>query len=94
MARGPAKVLRLSLRSLAPAALLALAPKCVLCVLAYAGIGAALGIRVPEICGEATGPRGPWAPSLAAFGVALGIAIVLAGLRWRRNPRESPGNHL
>jgi len=84
MGKWPAKVLRLSLRSLAPAALVALAPKCVLCVLAYAGIAAALGVRSPEICGEAIGPWDRWAPSLAAFGVALGVVTLLAVLRWLR----------
>ncbi|HEY0864628.1 MAG TPA: hypothetical protein VGD97_11030 [Lacunisphaera sp.] len=36
---------------LLPAALLAVAPKCLLCVLAYAGLGAALGLGGPELCG-------------------------------------------
>ena len=74
---------------LAPTALLALAPKCVLCVLAYAGLGAALGIRDPEICGETAGPRGPWAPALAAIGVALASLALLAALRRLRGPGPS-----
>ncbi len=38
-------------RWLVPAALLALVPKCVLCVLAYTGLGVALGLGGPELCG-------------------------------------------
>lgn len=36
---------------LVPAALLAVAPKCILCGLAYAGLGTALGLGGPEVCG-------------------------------------------
>jgi hypothetical protein len=38
-------------RWLLPAALLALVPKCVLCLLAYTGLGIALGLGGPELCG-------------------------------------------
>ncbi|MBI3884126.1 MAG: hypothetical protein HY302_00085 [Opitutae bacterium] len=38
-----------------PAALLALTPKCVLCVAAYVGLGAALGLGGPELCGGSAG---------------------------------------
>lgn len=41
-------------RWLLPAALLALAPKCLLCVVGWAGLGAALGLG-PELCGGSTG---------------------------------------
>ena len=36
----------------------AAAPKCLLCLAAYAGVGALLGIKLagPEICGAATSP--------------------------------------
>ncbi len=44
----PAKRAR---RWLIPAALLALTPKCVLCLLAYTGLGVALGFGGPELCG-------------------------------------------
>jgi hypothetical protein len=36
---------------LVPAALFAVAPKCILCVIAYAGLGTALGLGGPELCG-------------------------------------------
>ena len=51
---------RRAVRWLWPAALLALMPKCLLCLAAYAGIGAALGFGGPEICGASSGMIGPW----------------------------------
>ncbi len=51
----PARIFRHPFRLLGSAALLALVPKCGVCLLAYAGLGAALGLRVPEICGATTG---------------------------------------
>ncbi len=62
---------------LIPAALLALAPKCVLCVLAYAGLGAVLGFGGPELCGAAGDATGTWV-WLLALGAAVGIARLLA----------------
>ena len=56
---------------LIPAAFLALTPKCVLCLLAYAGVGAALGLGGPEICGAVAGPTGHWLWLLHALGVRL-----------------------
>jgi len=61
---------------LIPTALLALAPKCFLCVLAYAGLGATLGLGGPEICGapgDATGQHAMW---LVAAGVVIGVATI------------------
>ena len=47
-----------------PAALLALTPKCLLCVLAYAGLGAMLGLGGPEICGASGGHSSlTWGPT-------------------------------
>jgi hypothetical protein len=69
-----------------PAALLALAPKCVLCVLAYASAGAALGLGGPEFCGA---PAGPWTWLLPVLGAALGASGFLA---WnRRSGRARSG---
>ena len=70
---------------LIPTALLALAPKCVLCVLAYAGLGAALGLGGPEICGapgDVTGQHAMW---LVGAGAAIGIATVRLIGRCHRN---------
>ena len=61
---------------LIPAVLLALAPKCVLCLLAYAGLAAVLGLGGPEICGAVGDPTGHQAIWLVASGVAMGIATV------------------
>jgi hypothetical protein len=57
---------------LLPAALLTLTPKCLLCIAAYAGLGAGLGLGGPEICGASAGSPGSWASSLAWLGAALG----------------------
>ena len=64
---------RRAARWFVPAALLALAPKCLLCVLTYAGLGAALRLGGPEICGVSAGSPGSWASSLAWLGVAGGL---------------------
>ena len=79
-------------RSLAPVALLALAPKCMLCVLAYAGIGAFFGFQGPEICGASASPRGLWASPLAQFGFALGIAGLIVRRWWRRSASRGTGD--
>ncbi len=60
-------------RWLLPTALLALTPKCLLCVLAYAGVGAAIGVGGPEICGASAGLSSSWTASLAWLGVAGGL---------------------
>ncbi len=78
MHRWLAEAFRRPYRRLAPMALLALAPKCVMCVAAYAGVGALLGIRRPEICGAAAGSGGPWAASAAVICGALGVIGILA----------------
>jgi len=75
---------------LIPAALLALTPKCVLCVLAYAGIGTALGLGGPEICGALGETSGHPAMLL----ILSGVATVLAALRlFGRNHRNGSSRH-
>lgn len=64
-------------RWLIPAALLALMPKCLLCALAYAGLGATLGLGGPELCGGAN-PALSWMTALTLAGLVLGLAGVLA----------------
>ena len=59
---------------LIPAALLTLPPKCVLCVLAYAGIGTALGLGSPELCGTTNNTTGHW---IAWLTVLAGVAAVV-----------------
>jgi hypothetical protein len=84
MSRWLTDFLQRPLQTLLPAALLILAPKCVVCVLAYAGIGTFFGIRRLEICGPSVGSSGPWVSLLALLGVALGIPGLFANRRCRR----------
>ena len=58
-----------------PAALLALAPKCALCVLAYVGLGTAFGLSGPELCNAASESTASWLTLLAW----LGVTGILAG---------------
>ena len=88
MSRWPSEMVRRPLRSLVPLALVALAPKCVVCGLAYAGIGAALGFGAPKLCGSTAGSWGAWGSSPVLFGIALGIAAMLAFVRRRRNSAD------
>jgi hypothetical protein len=74
---------------LVPAGLLALTPKCVLCLLAYAGAGSALGLAGPEICG-ATNADQSWATALVVSSVALFATIALAK---RNHARKCPPVH-
>ena len=64
------------------AALFALAPKCLLCLAAYFGLGTVLGLRLaaPELCGGAASPLSPAIAGLWLFSAAvlLGVAV------WRR----------
>jgi hypothetical protein len=79
---------RRALRWLWPTALLAVAPKCLLCLLAYAGLGAALGLGNRELCGAPTDSPLSWPTALAWLGAAgaLGSAIVLIRHRPARLP--------
>jgi len=72
--------------------LLAITPKCLMCVLAYVGLGAALGFGGPEICGASGGTQAPWASSLALLGAVCGSGAfgILAG--WRR-VRSAPAEN-
>jgi len=67
-----------------PAALFTLAPKCVLCALAYAGAGTALGFGGPEICG---GVSGPWTGLPAV--VATGLGVIGGVVAWNRHRRAA-----
>jgi hypothetical protein len=53
--------------------MLAIIPKCALCVLAYASLGAALGSGGPEMCGpvESSSPWPVFLGALAAAGFLL-----------------------
>jgi hypothetical protein len=86
---------RRAVRWLLPTALLALTPKCLLCVLAYAGLGAAFGLGGPEICGASAGSPAWWASSLAWLGVAGGLGVfgLLASCRRVRSAPTGKSNH-
>lgn len=80
----PASNLRRARGWLLPAALLALTPKCVLCLLAYAGLGAALGFGGPEFCG-ATGnaPQHVTTTELLVTSITFGFVGIFSS--WRRH---------
>ncbi|TSJ78049.1 hypothetical protein [Rariglobus hedericola] len=83
------EVPRRAIHWLLPAALLALAPKCMLCVLAYAGAGAVLGLSGPEICGASTPVPIAYATLLAWLGATAGLAAFIL-LASRRDQRAAP----
>lgn len=56
----------------------ALTPKCALCLMAYAGVGASLGFNGPEWCGTAEDSSGFAATAAAWLGV---FGFLLLGLR-------------
>jgi hypothetical protein len=78
-----------AVRWLLPAALLALTPKCVLCVLAYVGAGAALGIGGPEWCGLDGSAPVSWDMALAWLGCA---GVLVALVIWARVQRVRGGD--
>jgi hypothetical protein len=61
---------------LGPTALLAIAPKCVLCALGYVGFGAAIGLSGPELCGAPASAPASWASPLSWLGVITGLGTV------------------
>jgi hypothetical protein len=67
-----------------PAALLALTPKCALCLLAYAGVGTVLGIGGPELCGSSNSATGYLILAAGLIGAAFGIGFIGRFLRSRR----------
>lgn len=77
----PAERIRWVRGWLVPAALLAVAPKCVVCFVAYAGIGTALGLGGPELCGASETTQ--WNPmavgALSAAGFLLHRVIHRSG---------------
>ena len=81
---------RRAVRWFLPTALFALTPKCILCVVAYVGLGAALGLGRSEICGASAGSPGSWASSLAWLGVAGGLGTIgfLMSCRRGRSGRQ------
>jgi len=66
------------LRSLGAGGALLLAPKCALCLLGYVGLGAALGLTRPELCGAPTSSTSPW-----LWLSSLGLVLAWLALRRR-----------
>jgi len=84
------KLWRRPLRWLLPAALLAFMPKCLLCLAAYAGIGAALGFGGPEICGAtSSNTMSVWAATLTLSGVALSAIGIIKFCAHHRRPNNT-----
>jgi hypothetical protein len=79
-----ADILRRPASWLATGALVALAPKCLLCVVAYAGLGAVFGLGGPEICGASSDIVDSWTAWLPLSGVVLGASGFLTIRRCRR----------
>jgi MYXO-CTERM domain-containing protein len=57
-------------------ATLVVAPKCFLCLAAYAGVATGLGLGAQEICGVEVTPS-PVAPGLGLLGLALAATALL-----------------
>jgi hypothetical protein len=98
MSRSPVEILRGSLRWLPAAALVAVAPKCIVCLAAYLGVGATLGVKFagPEICGA---PARTLEGAIAWFsmaGAAVGIFVLrrLSGSSITNEPVHSTGRCL
>jgi hypothetical protein len=82
-----------AVRWLLPAVLFALAPKCLVCVLGYAGLATALGLGGRELCGPPTHPSPTVALALGALVVAIAGFIWLTGRGERHrllNQRAAP----
>lgn len=73
-------------RWVGPALLVALAPKCVLCLLGYVGFAASLGLAGPELCGAAGDAR---SFSWLGWTITLGTALGLIRRRWRTTRANS-----
>lgn len=80
---------RRAVRWLLPAAALALAPKCLLCVFAYTGLAATLGLAGPELCGAATASSPAWITTLALLGLTCGGISTVGHVCFRRSHVQS-----
>lgn len=76
MSRPRRESLRRVVRWLVPAAALTLMPKCVLCAAAYLGLGAALGLSTPELCGASPNAVPTWALAASAGSLLAGVVVV------------------
>lgn len=79
---------RLRFRWLAFGAFFAIAPKCFLCLATYFGLGVALGLTGPEICGGVESVAAPWTTALALSGFIAGTIGAVLILRSDRAARS------
>ena len=72
-------------RWLLPVTLFAAAPKCLLCLVVYTGLGVALGLGGPELCGAPVPSSQSWVTTCAWFGAAgfTAIAVYVSSLTFR-----------
>jgi hypothetical protein len=70
-------------RWLVAGAALAVMPKCLLCAVAYLGLGVALGADAPELCGAPAETAGLAAWQCLALGGAAGLAACAGWLARR-----------
>jgi len=70
-----------AVRWLWPATLLTVAPKCLLCVLVYAGLAGTVGIREIEICDPSAGSPNVSTTTLAWLGLFSGLLILFHLMR-------------
>ncbi len=84
-------VSRRAIHWLLPVALLVFVPKCVLCVLAYIGAGAAFGLGGVEWCRANTDGSIPWAGLLGLLGVGVFFISGAIGFiaKYRREHRAT-----
>jgi hypothetical protein len=80
---------RRTVRWLWPLAVLALVPKCLLCLAGYAGLGIALGLGGPEICGVEGALPSAWPLPLLQIGIA-GVPVAAGFLAHCRRARTAP----
>ncbi|MEO6992969.1 MAG: hypothetical protein ABI273_05045 [Lacunisphaera sp.] len=69
---------------LIPVAVLALTPKCALCLLAYAGLGTLLGLGGQDLCGGAKSASGYWELAFGLISTGAGTVFLGRFLRSRR----------
>lgn len=87
--RSRAETGRRLLRWTSAAALFALAPKCLACLAAYAGLGAALGAKLagPELCGASAATLPATSAGLTLLGSTASLALLLRFARIKPGAR-------
>ena len=95
MSRSRAEIVLRAIRWLSIAAIVALAPKCLLCLAAYAGVGAALGTTLGglEICGAPSGGPGNSLAWFTMLGVVVGLVFVRRCTNQKRGCDHRASDH-